>query len=197
MRTTALFLLLPFLQCCFGQTDTNLLAVGDWSDVVHDGDSALRGRLLVQNDTKESRAKVYLELQHPFEGGWTIPVEVYYDIGRCEALHTEVTDSLGQPVGRQGVSIRMITPMPYWVTLPCDSTIRLRVDWGNLSPPPEPGSLELHIGWSCWVIRPKATKKLFLSGSFTPSTDRGSSTPYHDWHGTLNLPKVRIPFKRP
>jgi hypothetical protein len=195
MKAIALFALLACLPCCFGQTDTNLLAAGDWSETVHDGDSALRGRLLVQNDTKANRARVYLELQHLFEGGWSIPVEVYYDIGRCEALHPELRDLLGQPVYRKAASIRMVTPMPYWVTLPCDSTLRLRVDWGTLSPPPEPDSLELHIGWTCWVIRPNATNDFYLSATFTPSKDHPSSTPYHVWHGTLKLPKVKIPVR--
>jgi len=205
MKTIALFIVLSSLQCCLGQTDTNLLAAGDWSETVHDATQygwgswhpALRGRLLVQNDTKENRARVYLELQHLYEGGWGVPLEVYYDIGRCEASHPALRDSLDRPIPSVGAGIAMATPMPYWVTLPCDSTLRLRVDWGGLSPSPKPGSLELHIGWSCWVIRPNATNEFFLSGSFTPSKDNPSPTQNHVWHGTLHLPKVRIPFKKP
>ena len=64
MKIIAFLLLVACLPCCFGQTDTNLLASGDWSDVVKDGDGyALRGRLLVYDEhTAPNHARIYMEL---------------------------------------------------------------------------------------------------------------------------------------
>ena len=73
MKTIASFLLFACLPCCFGQTDTNLLATGEWSEVVKDSGSALCGRLVVYDDSSPSannHVRVYLELQHVFQGGW-------------------------------------------------------------------------------------------------------------------------------
>jgi len=102
MKTFALFLLLASLQCCFGQTDTNLIATGEWSETVSDGpDYALRGRLLVYDDRSPSaanHARVYLELQHVFPGGWANPVEVYFEFGIRTDLHFEMRDKLDQPI---------------------------------------------------------------------------------------------------
>jgi hypothetical protein len=59
------------LQSCLGQSDTNVLAVGDWSAPVRDAIWPLRGRLLVYDavadkgdDVMWPGARVYLELQH-------------------------------------------------------------------------------------------------------------------------------------
>jgi len=47
MKLIGIVLLSASLGCCFGQTDTNLLASGHWSEAVQDSEGyALRGRLL-------------------------------------------------------------------------------------------------------------------------------------------------------
>ena len=96
MKILNIFILLASAICCFGQTDTNVIAIGDWSKPVADrGFFILRGRLLVytpddDNSTSElnqgqmyHHARVYLELQQikAEHMSWTAPFEIYYDVG--------------------------------------------------------------------------------------------------------------------
>ena len=199
MKTIALFLLLAFLRYGFGQTDTNVIAVGAWSEPVSDSDGhTLRGRLLVYDEqSAPNHARIYLELQHVFKGAWYNPLEIYFDIGLSDDLHFEMRDKFDQPVPQFPVRIRGPVPSPCWVTLPCDSTVRLRADTYTLGPPSKPDGLGILVRGGCWLIRPNATNDFFLSGSFTPSTDHPSSLKYHVWRGTLKLPKVKILVEKP
>ena len=121
MKSIVLFLLLS-AGLCLGQTDTNLIATGAWSEAVSDGDGhTLRGRLLVYDDQGQSaagHARVYLELQHLFHGGWTSPLEVYYNIGHGDDLHFEMRDKLDQPIPQTPVNISGMAPYASWVTIP-------------------------------------------------------------------------------
>jgi len=200
MKIITLFLLFACLQSCFGQTDTNVIATGDWSETVTEGDHTLRGRLLVYDEQSRSaanHARVYLELQHVFKGGWANPLEVYFDSGIGNALHLELRDGLDQPIPQAHVAIRGPVPSPCWITLPCDSTVRLRADTYTLGPLSKPDGLEILVRDGCWIIRPNATNDFFLSGSFTPPKDHPSCLNYHVWQGTLKLPQVKIPVKKP
>jgi hypothetical protein len=200
MKTIALFLLLPCLPCCFGQTDTNLIATGAWSEAVSDSPwPALRGRLLVYDERSPSaagHARVYLELQHVFEGVWADPVEVYFEFSSRNDLHFEMRDQLDHPIPEEPVVIEGPMPNPYWITLPCESTVRLRADMllGHQS---KPDNLGILVPDGCWIIPPKATNDFFLSATFTPPKDHPSALHYHVWQGTLKLPKVKIPTKKP
>jgi hypothetical protein len=199
MKIIALFLLFSCLQCCLGQTDTNILATGDWSKVVTESDHTLRGRLLVYDDQSQSagnHARIYLELQHVFQGGWSNPLEVYFDTDIGNGLHLDLRDDLDLPIPRAHVLIRGPVPNPCWVTLPCDSTVRLRADTYTLGPSSKPDGLEILVRDGCWIIPKNTTNEFFLSGSFTPPKDHPSSLKYHVWQGTLELPKVKIPAKK-
>jgi hypothetical protein len=200
MKIIAFLLLVACLPCCFGQTDTNLLASGDWSEVVKDGDGyALRGRLLVYDEhTAPNHARIYMELQHVFKGPgwWDSPLEIYFKISGSDVLHFEMRDEFGQPVPMYPVAIIGPVESPYWVALPCDSTVRLRADCCNMGPSSKPDGLEIFMqDSSCWLIRPDATNEFYLSASFTPPTDHPSPLKYHVWQGTLKLPKVKIPVE--
>ena len=202
MKVITFLLLVSCLPCCFGQTDTNLIASGDWSEIVKDSDgAALRGRLLVYDEhTAPNHARIYLELQHVFKGPgwWDGPLEIYFNISGSDVLHFEMRDGLDQPIPMYPVSIRGPSESPYWVTLPCDSTVRLRADWCNMGPQSKPDGLEIFMqDGGCWLIRAKATNDFYLSASFTPPNNHPSSLKYHVWQGTLKLPKVKIPVKSP
>jgi hypothetical protein len=200
MKTIAFFLLLASLPWCFGQTDTNLIATGDWSEAVSDGpDHALRGRLLLYDERSPSaanHARVYLELQHVFAGGWANPIEVYFEFGNRNDLHFEMHDKLGQPIHQQPVLTIGPVANPYWVTLPCESTVRLRADT-LLGPQSKPDGLEILVPGGCWIIPPRATNDFFLSATFTPPKDHSSSLHYYVWQGSLELPSVKISPKKP
>ena len=199
MKTVALFLLLASLPCWFGQTDTNLLATGDWSEAVNDGpDCALRGRLLVYDERSPSaanHARVYLELQNVFLGGWANPIEIYFEFGSRNNLHFEMSDKLDRPIRQEMVVIIGPQANPYWVTLPCESTLRVRAD-ELLGPQSKPAGLEVFVPGGCRIIPPNATNDFYLSATFTPPKDHPSPLHYHVWHGTLKLPKVGILAKK-
>jgi hypothetical protein len=208
MRTIATFLLIAFLQCCFGQTDTKVIAVGDWSKIVRDDErgtkQALRGRLLIYDDQGQSalnHARVYLEWQNVFEGAWPFPAEVYISMGSfmgggsCD-LFFEMRDALGRPIPPELVPRSGTGPYPYHVMLPCDSTIRLRVDDYVRGSPSEPDGLVISVCGGRWVVRPNATNDFFLSATLTAPKVQPTPFKYHVWQWTLNLPKVRIPVKK-
>jgi hypothetical protein len=183
------------LDHCFGQTDTNLIATGNWSETVTENDHALRGRLLVYDDQGQSaanHARVYLELQHVFHGGWDSPIEIYFDVGFGGVVSFELNDAFGKPVPQEPAPIRGPAPLPSWVTLPCDATVRLRADIYNLGTQSKPAGLVIFANGGRWVIHPDATNDVFLSATFTPATNHPSPLNYHVWQGTLKVPAAKI-----
>ena len=204
MKIFALFVLLAGLPCCFGQTDTNLLATGDWSETVTDGGrAALRGRLLVYDGSSESGpnhvryGKLYLELQNVKVGIWEDPIEVYFQSGWSN-LHLEMRDQLDQPITspiKSQAHGSVPAPKPFWVTLPSESTVRLRADlnpsgviWrlsdNHQSIPINPEGLVID-DW--WIIPPNATNDFYLSATFTPPKDHPSPLNYYVWQGIAQI----------
>ena len=203
MKAVVLCLLLGCCRSCFGQMDTNLIGAGDWSEPVRDhAGFALRGRLLIYDSTGQDKGgswaetRVYLELQEPDTFVSPIPVEIYLDLGHEPRF--EMTDAHGKRVPSEGVAIRGFgPPPPCWFMMPCDSTIRVRVD-PLMSSTAKPDGLEIFLLSSgMWTIPPGSTNDYYLSATFTPPTNSPSCLHYHAWQGTLNLPKVKIPAKKP
>ena len=198
MKTLSLLLtpaLIVVLCChwCFAiQPDPGVIGVGDWSEPVNDGDGALRGRLVVCNDRAagtSNHARIYLELEH-VAGGSTL--EVCHAIGST-ALNMELRDGDDQLVPPTPIAIRGFSPQPYWITLPCDATVRVRGDLYHMSVTPKPDGLQLMLECGYWLIPTNAAGDFYLSGTFTPPADHPSPLKYHIWQGTLKLPKVKIP----
>ena len=107
MKVTTVLLLLASLSYCFGQTDTNIVATGDWSESVRDNHGAvLRGRLLVsepKNLEADTRARIYLDLQNVESP----PFEVYFDIAEgTNGLQFEMQDARGKPIPGETVTDR-------------------------------------------------------------------------------------------
>jgi hypothetical protein len=195
MKTVVILLMAAAFQC-LGQTDTNLIATGDWSPIVSDSRGhSLRGRLLVYDDSGPSaanHARIYLELHHPFQGAWDAPIEINYDVGVHPNLNFEMRDGAGKAIAQTPIVIRGPAPSPVWVSLPCDATIRLRADGYLLGPPQKPDGLEVFVQLGCWVIPKNATNDYFLSAIFSPEKEEGNRSNWYHWQGTLELPKVRI-----
>jgi hypothetical protein len=217
MKAFAFLLLLASLQICVGQTDTNLLATGDWSEIVGTGLSNLRGRLLVYDDQAPSarnHARVYLELQHVEQGGWDFPVKIYYEVGKT--LSIEMRDGLGHSLPSNLFFFSRVAPTPCWVVLPCDATVRLRADESTLGSDKKPDGLEILVWPGLWMVRADATNDYYLSATLnatSPSSDppgnpfsagapvpaAGSPAAFDPqiprvWQGTLKLPAVKIPL---
>ncbi|MBI2925842.1 MAG: hypothetical protein HYY24_09085 [Verrucomicrobia bacterium] len=204
MRTSKVALvLLASCQALFGQTDTNLVATGEWSTPVTDGAGyTLRARILVYRPLAPKpavrnrgrfvyHARVYVELEHPFAGAWYRPVEIYFD--PVEDLRFQMQDAFDKPIPSEAVAIRGRRPEASWVTIPCDAAVKLRADLRMGSQNGRHDALTIGTRGGHWIIRPDATNDFFLSAQFSPSTNQPSAFGYHRWRGTLNLPKVKIP----
>jgi hypothetical protein len=220
MKLVALILLLASYQCGSAATDTNVLALGDWSEPVGDLDGyTIRGRLLICETPHHRGARgydtaVYLELQECSD--FLAPtMQVYCNMKGTVALggHPdaqgreriekaaavwELRDASGKPVPESGGASGGGGPGAYWMTLPCDSTIRLRATvygGGRM----EDGSLAIFLPGQSWVVPSRSTNEYFLSATFAvdPPTNSFSHLEYHVWQGTLKLPKLKIPVKKP
>lgn len=202
MKTISLFLLLASLQCCFGQTDTNILAIGDWSApvTITNANWPLRGRLLVY-DAKEGKGnrwpygRIYLELQDVQQRGGP-PAEFYFDSYKS-CLHFEMRDANDVLITPGDTGSWGFVPNPFTIILPPEGTIRVRVDRGNQSSTKLDG-LALSTGsGQTWFIRFDSTNDYYLSATFSPPTNRPSTPDNVVWQGTLMLPKVKLPVKKP
>lgn len=174
------FLLLLLCQCCFAAEDTNIIAAGDWSEpVVSSHSNTLHGRLLLCESPKNHRLAAYLELQDCCEA-WGSDIEIYCNmnpiVGGC---HLKFSDTAGQPLPSQFPPLGLSNgglPGAHWITLPSDSTVRLRIS--------------AYAGFYL-----ESTNDYLMSGTFTvdpPADHSGLDV----WKGTINLPPVKIPAKR-
>ena len=202
MKSIVLFLLLAGSPWAFGQTDTNVVAVGNWSEPVTDsGGYTLRGRLLVYDaeyysaDKMWGYARIYLELQHICTTVWRNPAAVYFDF---DDLHFGMHNGLGLPIRSVSPPLGTAIPLPYWATLPCDSTLRLLASPELVSGSTKPNGLSILVlsPLALWEIRPGSGDR-YLLATFSPQTNHPSALNCHVWQGTLNLPKVRLPAKKP
>ena len=198
LKIIACFILAAFVQCCFGQTDTNVLAVGDWSAPVRDGIWPLRGRLLVYDavpdkgdDVMWPEARVYLELQHVAD----VPIAMKLSLGvftdNLTKLRFEMRDGHDKLVETEMIISSGPSPEPFLAILPPDSTLRVRVDRELRSQTAD--GLLISVPGGNWTIRPGTTNDYYLSASFSHPTNNPSGLNYHVWQGTLQLPKVKIP----
>ncbi len=194
MRTIGLLLLIISIEYCHAQTDTNLLAAGEWSDTVSDSEGrALRGRLLVYDEQNPpDHARIYLELQHVFKGAWPSPAAIYFDVGPQGGLNFKLLGNNGRPVPQEPVVIRGLVPAPWWITLPCDSIVRLRADMYTLGSSDTHRGLRILVANGCWLVRSNATNRLFLQATFSPTNEHPCPLPYHVRHGTLTPPRVNL-----
>ena len=194
MKTITSLLLFSVCQLSFGQTDTNIMAIGDWSAPVTNDFWRLRGRLLVfdaekgKEDTRP-HLRVYFELQNsvPARGR---PLEFYFDRGNL-CLH--LLDGHDKPIALEtGFYVRPPSES-FTITLPPESTIRMPVGFASQSST-KPNGLVLSNGAGrYWTIRPDSKNDYYLSATFSRPTNHPSSLNYIVWQGTLQLPKVKIP----
>jgi hypothetical protein len=201
MKTITLLLLLVVCQFSFGQTDTNVIAIGDWSVPVISGYYPLRGRLLIYKPEPQNSmakkvglwngARVYVELQ-VIGNALNDPTEIF--VNGYLPMHAEMRDGHDKLIGGNTNGWHMWDgPMPprYTATLPFDSTLRLRASTGVGTQNPD--DLLIAVPEQAWSIRLEDTNDYYLSATFSPPTNRPSCLNYHVWQGTLQLPKLKIP----
>ena len=139
-------------------------------------------------------AKVYVDLRHVKENPPKAPIDVYVD-DNLSCLHFEMRDRSDHRLPPPEIfTMSRVSPAPYTLSIPCDSTRRLRADY-DLGQKSKPDGLVLVCPGLAWTIRPAETNELFLSATFSPLTNHIASNGSHGWTGTLNL-KVKIPTEK-
>jgi hypothetical protein len=221
-RIATLILLTGMFHGAFGQTNSSTPVPGDWSPPVADNGATLRARLSVAEGYWQTNSDalpgmprrwvhepVYLELEHVLTSGWAPPRAIYFDV--VSGLKFEVHDSSGKSIPSQQVVLGAKLPNPYWVTLPCGATVKLRADLShiglrtNLTNP-----VRILVGNANafhvveWEIPETSTAEYFLSCTFNAATNSAtffgihpSAPDYPVWQGTLKVPQVRIPVRKP
>ena len=202
MKVFILFLLTVMLKDCLAATDTNILALGEWSQPVKDYSGfAIRGRLLMCQSLKHRGSSgqdvaVYLELQE-YSNSYGRPVSVFCDFRK--GFQCELYDSDGK-VMQPSPSLRFNGPSvaAYSCILQSDSSARLRISpiaGCNI----ESGYLELVVWpWQSWDIPMDGTNAYYLSGTLNVAPTNSVHFASPDvWEGTLTLPKMKILLKQP
>lgn len=198
MRRIAILMMAQFCLSCFAQAaETNVLALGDWSEpVANKYQLKLRGRLLIceypqhRGSSADSESALYVELQEysDFVGATG---EVYWN---PSALNCELVDASGKPLPPSGAPYGGPVPSPSWIMLPSHSSMRLRVSpyaGGRL----KDGGFEICTArFQVWTLKPDDTNTCFLSGTLTvdPPPNRVPADFRYVWKGTLHLPQMKV-----
>ncbi len=172
-----------------GSDEMTPVAAGDWSEWHRD----LRGRLLLfkgrSTVTAELRETlVFVELENRIGSGRQL--DVYFDARnlRCELRDASDEVVPDRPVTENQRRFREgRQPQTTWVTVPDASALRLRVSpycVGTVD------DLLIPVRDTNWLIEAGAGD-FFLSGALTISPPEDHTHP-DAWHGTLNLPTMRI-----
>jgi hypothetical protein len=213
MKSMLLILLLVTFQS-FAIEDTNLVAAGEWSEPVGTMfGNTIRGRLLVC-DTPDHASSiqrvdnaVYLELQE-FASS-VRSVDVYCQLNRLEfpndapGLCCELRDRADKVVPESGGAFSGGEPGNCWVTLNSYCSARLRMSAFGAACRLEDGGLHIVLASrGCWDVHPNLTNDYYFSGTFTavaPTNELGfvTGTNHNIWYGTLKLPKMKLPVKKP
>jgi hypothetical protein len=195
-------------QPSFAGGDTNILAISDWSKAVATSEGrALRGRMLMAQEIPPGAGaslpatEFYVELENVSEPS-VAPVQLCFD--PMKELHCDLLDGNGNPPpkpkygggggwgngGGNGVPTS-------WITIPYDSSIRLRAN-GNFGRPKEYG-LALVLPYPLPVMEIEAgdTNTYYLSGTLkvAPTTNQiAGAIPASgaQWTGTLEFPRTKI-----
>ena len=134
------------------------MTAGEWSDAV----GGLRGRLLFAEGEKVSGTRigvVYLELQNLSDV--SNPLDIYDG-----ALSGQFVDSSGRQVEQSHGPANVMSPLPFWMVLPHDSTLRFRVSVTGYGTPKD-GGLSIGLPSGHWLIPPVSGTTYLLSASFT------------------------------
>jgi hypothetical protein len=223
MKPIILFLLFAVFRS-FAIDDTNIFALGQWSEPVEtDFGHAIRGRLLVCDTPDHASAgqrsvdrAVYLELQE--YSATSRPVRVNCGLhgsglpDELNGLRCELRDSAGNLLPKLPFGTGGAGPSNSWVTLDPYCSIRLRASLYSGDSILEDGGLLIILAPSTvWEVYPNPNTDYYLSGTFTCEAlpkvivPRNvahlwgfvNPTNMEIWYGTLTLPPVKIPMKKP
>lgn len=208
MKITALkgiasLLFLAACQLSYAGGDANIVAISEWSKPVATKNGAtLRARMIISQEHSpahvgpQKETAFYLEFQN-VTGSVGSPLQFYFDPGR--AFRCELLDADGKPPPPEGGAGSGGGAGPCWITLPYDSTIRLRANMYGYGLKPEDGFTLVMSppNMQRWTIRAGDPKTYSISGTFTVTTPenhvaKDSEDARTIWSGTLELPKINL-----
>jgi hypothetical protein len=186
-----------------GAEELKVIAMSEWSKPVESHDQVLQARWLLLEGRSRAYAGpgkeilLYVELQNA-NSAWGDPLRIFFNAS--EGLNFELLDADGKAVAPSGTFGSGGDVGAGWITLPYDSTVRLRANPGGWGTPSDAFlALPLRpMNGQYWLFKEAPAGDHFLTGKLTiaPPTD---DTFEHrdDWRGTIEFPKTKLSFKKP
>jgi hypothetical protein len=165
------------------------VAVGEWSALVE----GLRGRLVIaqkypHGDVNYIETRVYVEFENSSAADSpTDTIDLYFD---PTGLTCELVDAAGQAVPQGPGFLDRGRPGGYWVTLPFDATMRLRVNPSGQGDTRNVGLL-IPLWNASWLVPARGAGEYFLSGTFVVNPPMALARG-NVWRGTLVFPKLKV-----
>ncbi len=159
--------------------------VEEWS-AVKDG---VQGRLIFTEDAPFNGMRMLsldLELRNVSDVG--NPIEIYYD--PINAFRCELIDAKKNPVPQPPLVADILTPNPYWISLPYQGSIRFRISVDGYGIPNDGGRM-IQMSCGAWLIKLADQADYQFRATFI--ADRPRKPGRRIWTGPLELPLVRIP----
>jgi hypothetical protein len=192
MKAFILSVLLTIIGLACFADDTNQIFIGNWSDTV----GGLRMRFVVSSKQERAdfrRAVVYLEMENV--SNVINPIE----FNSSFSLNCTLTNSAGNPPPNAMCLTSGFVCPPYWIYIPCDSTLKMRVDDMNSWSVGIKGQtgVSMAVGSGCWLVPDNITNEYFLTGVFKVEQILQPEPEHiHAWNGTIQLPRVKIDFQK-
>lgn len=186
------------------------MSFGEWSgsDTNQISFGNIRARLVISEtiDNSDSRTAVaYLELHNASSAQNTLYIYYrYFATEDSPVLKCELKDAKGNPVRQSVRAANGWFPPPCWLALPYDSTLRF-LPMTLSKTMAANGELCIDAGYDFWRFPRGDTNDYYLSGKLMLSVPQDVARPVSEdkyqppqiWQGTLQLPPVKIPAKRP
>jgi len=199
-----IFVLSMLLLVAYGHAaeEHKIIAVSEWSKPVESHDRFLRARWLLLEGRSRAYAGsgtevlLYVEMENA-NGAWGEPLRAYFDPAKGLQFYVQDADSKlvsPTPTGGSGGDVG-----PGWITIPYDSTVRLRANPGGWGKPADAIlALPLRpLQGRYWAFRERPATDLFLTGKLTISPPSEDTFEHRDdWRGTLEFPATKLVFKK-
>ncbi|HEY2149123.1 MAG TPA: hypothetical protein VGH32_14380, partial [Pirellulales bacterium] len=159
--------------------------IGKWSKA----EDGLEVRLAIERVRSNNGTPIlatYLELRNVSDSA--TPIEIALDPAKIEF---KVTDAKGKDVPQAGLPYDGIVAPPGTLRLPHDSQLRLGVSGSGAGIPKDEGALLDLASSAVWLFKRGDTAEYHLRANFRISTSGDNS-----WHGTIDVPPVRIPLAK-
>lgn len=176
----AVVLISAFTASVSGQTPTE-----NWSPTVN----GVQGRLIFVEEPAVNGTRISgldLELRNVSDVG--NPIEIYYDPTR--AFRCQLFDGMNRPVPQPPYVADILTPNPYWLSLPYQGSLRFRVSVHGYGIGENKGRM-IQMSCGVWRVKPDDSGRYVMRATFTTAPPREPSR--RAWTGDLVLPPVEVP----